>query len=73
MWPSLWKSHGYVAMPYLFHVVLQMLTCETLATDVKLSWASNNRIPLLKTFRKQIEVAPMPVLSCSATCRTAIT
>ena len=73
MWPSLWKSRGNVATPYLFHVVLQMFTCETPATDTQLSWASNNHIPLLKTFCKQIEVAPMPVLSFSAACRTTIT
>ena len=47
--------------------------CETPTTDVQLSWASNNRIPLLKTFCKQIEVAPVPVLSFSTVCRTAIT
>ena len=44
MWPSLWKSHEYVAMPYLFHVVLPMFTRETHVTHVQLSQASSNHV-----------------------------
>ena len=44
MRPSLWKSRGYVATPYLFHVVIRMFTCKTPATHVQLSRASSNHV-----------------------------
>ena len=44
MRPSLWKSRGYVATPYCFHMVLRTFTRETPATHVQLSRASSNHV-----------------------------
>ena len=70
-WPSLWKSHGYVATPYFFHVVpYERLPAKHPQQTYSCLWHLLIIYHCWKCFANGSRLARMAVLSVSAACRT---